>query len=44
MAGLIVATRQHVGSFSSLNDMGLVLDLPPQAVDHLRAVAVFHPD
>ena len=44
MAGLIVATRQHVGPFSSINDMGLVLDLPPQAVDHLQAVAVFLPD
>lgn len=44
MAGLIVATRQHAGPFSSLNDMGLVLDLPPQEIDHLQAVAVFLPD
>jgi len=35
--------RAQRGGFSSVEDLGLLLDLPPAAVDQLRDVAVFVP-
>jgi hypothetical protein len=40
----IVEKRAEVGGFSSVEDLGLVLDLPPGTVDQMRDMAVFIPD
>jgi len=40
----IVQKRAEVGGFSSAEDLGLVLDLPPATVDEMRDVAIFIPD
>jgi hypothetical protein len=39
----IVQTRAEAGGFSSAEDLGLMLGLPPGVVDELREVAVFLP-
>lgn len=36
----IVATRDEVGLFSSVDDLAFVLDLPPGRAEVLRGVAV----
>lgn len=40
----IVQKRAQAGGFSSVEDLGLVLDLPPGLVDQIRDIAVFVPD
>jgi hypothetical protein len=44
LARRIVGQREQCGGFSSVEDLGLVLDLPPGAVEQMRDVAVFIPD
>jgi len=44
LAQQIVARRTEVGGFSSVEDVGLVLDLPPATIDQMRDRAVFVPD
>jgi hypothetical protein len=34
----------QAGGFSSVEDLGLLLDLPPGTVDQMRDTAVFVPD
>jgi DNA uptake protein ComE-like DNA-binding protein len=41
LAGRIVAARAQAGGFSSADDLGVLLDLPPATVDGLRDMAVF---
>lgn len=43
LATLIVETRAATGGFSSLEDLGLVLDLPGDLVERLRGHVVFLP-
>lgn len=43
LAGHIVAVREHVDGFTSLEDLGTVLDLPGNQVEHLRHRVVFLP-
>jgi DNA uptake protein ComE-like DNA-binding protein len=43
LAGRIVDQRGQCGGYSSIEDLGLMLDLPPDAVDQMREVAVFIP-
>ena len=44
LAGRIVSQREQAGGFSSAEDLGVLLDLPPVTVDGLRDTAVFLPD
>lgn len=44
VAGQIVSKRSAVGGFSSVEDLGLVLDLPPGEVEQIRETAIFIPD
>lgn len=43
LASRIVSVREHVDGFSSVDDMALLLDLPPQLVEQLRERAVCLP-
>jgi hypothetical protein len=43
LARRIVTTRREVRGFSSLEDMGTVLDLPPDLVEEMRELALFLP-
>jgi DNA uptake protein ComE-like DNA-binding protein len=40
----IIDRRAQVGGFSSVEDLGLVLELPPGVVDQIRDTAIFIPD
>jgi DNA uptake protein ComE-like DNA-binding protein len=40
----IIERRAQAGGFSSVEDLGLVLDLPPGMVDQMRDTAIFIPD
>jgi DNA uptake protein ComE-like DNA-binding protein len=44
LAERIVRGRAQAGGFSSVEDLGVLLDLPPATVDGLRDTAVFLPD
>jgi DNA uptake protein ComE-like DNA-binding protein len=44
LAGRIAAGRAQAGGFSSAEDLGILLDLPPATVDGLRDMAVFIKD
>ncbi len=44
LAGRIVAERGPVGGFSSTDDLGVALDLPPATVDQIWALVVFVKD
>lgn len=44
MAKRIVDNRAGAGGFSSVEDVGMLLDLPPSTVDEMRDLAVFVPD
>jgi DNA uptake protein ComE-like DNA-binding protein len=44
LAGRIVAERAQVGGFSSTDDLGVTLDLPPATVDQIWALTVFVKD
>ncbi len=43
LAGRVVAARERVDGFASLEDFGTVLDLPGNQVEHLRDHVVFLP-
>jgi Helix-hairpin-helix motif len=43
LARRIAQTRRDVRGFSSLEDMGTVMDLPPDAVEEMRERAIFLP-
>jgi Helix-hairpin-helix motif len=43
LAQQIVSTREQCGSFSSVEDLGSLLNLSPTTVDQMRDVAVFIP-
>jgi hypothetical protein len=43
LAGRIVSQRAQAGGFTSAEDLGMLLDLPPATVDGLRDMAVFPP-
>jgi DNA uptake protein ComE-like DNA-binding protein len=43
LAGRVVAARERVDGFSSIEDFGTVLDLPGSQVEHLRDHVVFLP-
>jgi hypothetical protein len=38
-----VEARMQTGGFSSVEDLGLLLDLPPSTVDQMRDTAIFMP-
>jgi len=40
----IAGRRTQAGGFSSVEDLGLVLDLPPGMVEQIRDTAIFIPD
>jgi len=40
----ITDMRAQVGGFASVDDLGLVLDLPPGVIDQLRDTTIFMPD
>ena len=44
LAARIVRQREQAGGFSSAEDLGVLLDLSPSAVDGIRDTAVFLPD
>jgi len=44
LAARIVREREQAGGFSSAEDLGVLLDLPPAAVDEIRDTAVFPKD
>jgi DNA uptake protein ComE-like DNA-binding protein len=44
LAGRIVSEREQAGGFSSVEDLGVLLDLPPAAVDQIRDTAIFLKD
>jgi hypothetical protein len=44
LAERIVREREQAGGFSSVEDLGVLLDLPPATVDGLRDTAVFLKD
>jgi len=44
LAARIVSERAQAGGFSSVEDLGVLLDLPPATVDGLRDTAVFLAD
>jgi DNA uptake protein ComE-like DNA-binding protein len=39
-----VRERLPAGGFSSVEDLGMLLDLPPGTVDQMRDTAIFVPD
>ena len=43
LARRIARTRREIRGFSSLEDMGTVLDLPPDLVEDMRERAIFVP-
>jgi hypothetical protein len=43
LASAIVASRQHLGSFDSVDDLSVLLDVPPRLVDGLRDVLICRP-
>jgi DNA uptake protein ComE-like DNA-binding protein len=43
LAGQIVSSRGPQGGFSSVEDLGLVLSLPPGLIDNCRELAIFPP-
>ena len=44
LAGRIVSEREQAGGFSSVEDLGVLLDLPPATVDQIRDTAIFLKD
>ncbi|MDO8189408.1 helix-hairpin-helix domain-containing protein [Conexibacter sp. JD483] len=44
LARQIVGTRQAMGLFSSVAELGMVLDLPASTVERLRPLVIFLPD
>jgi DNA uptake protein ComE-like DNA-binding protein len=44
VAQQIADRRAQAGGFSSVEDLGLVLDLPPGMIDQIRDTAIFIPD
>lgn len=44
LAARIVREREQAGGFSSVEDLGVLLDLPPATVDGLRDTAIFPKD
>jgi DNA uptake protein ComE-like DNA-binding protein len=44
VAQRIVTERNQCGGFSSVEDLGMLLDLPPAEVDKMRDMAIFIPD
>jgi len=44
LAARIVGQREQAGGFSSAEDLGVLLDLPPAKVDEIRDTAVFVKD
>ena len=44
LAARIVREREQAGGFSSVEDLGVLLDLPPATVDEIRDTAVFLKD
>ena len=44
LATRIAETRAQTGGFSSIEELGLLLDLPPAAVDQMRDMALFTPN
>ena len=44
LAARIVRQREQAGGFSSVEDLGVLLDLPPASVDEIRDTAVFLTD
>jgi DNA uptake protein ComE-like DNA-binding protein len=44
MAKRIVDNRAGAGGFSSVEDVGMLLDLPPSTIDQMRDMALFVPD
>jgi DNA uptake protein ComE-like DNA-binding protein len=44
LAARIAREREQAGGFSSVEDLGVLPDLPPATVDELRDAAVFLPD
>lgn len=44
LARRTVEEREQAGGFSSVEDLGLLLDLPPGTVDQMRDMAIFVPD
>ncbi len=44
LAAHIVETRTQTGGFSSAEELGLLLDLPPTALDQMRDMAIFPPN
>lgn len=44
VAQRIVTERAQCGGFSSVEDLGMLLDLPPAEVDKMRDTAIFIPD
>jgi DNA uptake protein ComE-like DNA-binding protein len=43
LAGRVVAARKQIDGFASLEDLGIVLDLPGDQIEHLRDHVVFLP-
>jgi DNA uptake protein ComE-like DNA-binding protein len=41
LANRIVHERDQAGGFSSVEDLGVLLDLPPATVDQIRDTAIF---
>jgi len=44
LADRIVSEREQAGGFSSVEDLGVLLDLPPATVDQIRDTAIFLKD
>jgi hypothetical protein len=44
LAARIVRKREQAGGFSSVEDLGVLLDLPPATVDQIRDTAIFLKD
>ncbi len=44
LAGRTVEARTQAGGYSSVEDLGMLLDLPPGTVDQMRDMAIFIPD
>lgn len=44
LAKRIVSQRTQCGGFSSVEDLGMLLDVPPATVDKMRDMAIFIPD
>ena len=44
LADRIVHEREQAGGFSSVEDLGVLLDLPPATVDQIRDTAIFPKD